>query len=281
MASEATVDSVPSRVETDEGALVYVHERPSGGVELLVANAESDRHTLTAQAARALAKLLNTAAGEPQNTGPSPGAEPQVHELLACGQRRPQNTGPSPGAEPPGGTGAETTAPENPPPGPRRRETVSDLLSAELLHPGDVLTMPRHGVEHRAVVLSDGKLQTSDGKAFDTPSPAAAHVAKSVSEPGWDVWRTARGVTLADLRWDLRVREFPPDAHKYSDSYINEMRMVALRWVQFAAARGTTPARRDESAVEAFLDPEKYAASTIASYRRHLECWFELYGTTP
>jgi CBS domain-containing protein len=87
----------------------------------------------------------------------------------------------------------------------RRRESVRDLLKADLIGAGDRLrfTRPRAGEEHVATVSSKGRIVLSDGSEYDTPSDAARAVTNTQVN-GWIAWRTDANRTLASLRNQLR-----------------------------------------------------------------------------
>ncbi|MGH3763062.1 CBS domain-containing protein [Actinophytocola sp.] len=86
-----------------------------------------------------------------------------------------------------------------------RRESVRDLLEADLIRAGDRLrfTRPRAGEEHEASVSPEGRIVLSDGTEYDTPSDAAKAVANTQVN-SWIVWRTDANRTLASLRNELR-----------------------------------------------------------------------------
>ena len=85
-----------------------------------------------------------------------------------------------------------------------RRATVGDLLAAGLIDDGEELEFvrPRLGVTYRAVVISDGRIQTEDGEIWPSPSRAAMSAANVESYDGWHAWRVPRlgGVKLDQLR---------------------------------------------------------------------------------
>ena len=152
------------------------------------------------------------------------------------------------------------------------RETVADLLAADLLAVGSRLVMTHGGEEHYATVAERGVLDV-DGHRADTPSGAAGHVTGG-SYNGWTVWRVVDGEPLAALRWRLRASRFPTDDHGYAESTVAEKRMIARRWVQYALSRGLDPGQGDMQAVEGLLGGNGYTESTLASYRGHLRQWF-------
>lgn len=81
--------------------------------------------------------------------------------------------------------------PSPPPPGPRRRVTLTDLLDAGLLGPGDRLRGQRGTEEVFATVTRSGQLRIDD-EDFATPSGAAAHFLGHQAA-GWDFWKVASG----------------------------------------------------------------------------------------
>jgi Restriction Enzyme Adenine Methylase Associated len=93
--------------------------------------------------------------------------------------------------------------------------TVSDLVAAQMLQPGETLVMsykPRDGERrtYEATVESDGALFVL-GKRFQSPSYAALLGIQDAGSNrptvnGWTSWRTRSGRTLADLRAELLSR---------------------------------------------------------------------------
>jgi hypothetical protein len=79
--------------------------------------------------------------------------------------------------------------------------TVADLLAAGLLSAGTVLTFERSGKKAEAAVTVDGQLVV-DGKAYRSPSTAAAAALGLKAANGWVSWRLdgGTGPTLAALR---------------------------------------------------------------------------------
>ena len=81
-----------------------------------------------------------------------------------------------------------------------RTGELDALVQAGLLHVGEELIWKRRGVSHRAVVMSGGALQFSDGRIFESPSGAARALA-GYEVNGWRNWARVRdGVRLASLR---------------------------------------------------------------------------------
>jgi alkylated DNA nucleotide flippase Atl1 len=76
---------------------------------------------------------------------------------------------------------------------------IKDLVNANLLAPGTVLTA-REGQwkAHTATVTAEGLLEV-DGKMFDSPSGAGKHV-KGGATNGWSFWRLGDGRRLVDVR---------------------------------------------------------------------------------
>ncbi|WP_329548256.1 hypothetical protein OG548_33640 [Streptomyces sp. NBC_01356] len=86
-----------------------------------------------------------------------------------------------------------------------RRVTVSDLLNADLIKPGEALkfTRPRIGKTHDAKVTAAGGVEY-DSHEFKSPSSAAAAAAEIRACDGWHAWTVvSTGVTLDGLRQNL------------------------------------------------------------------------------
>ena len=81
--------------------------------------------------------------------------------------------------------------------------SISDLIAADLLRPGETLRATRSGAEYHATVLPDGGVRLADGTTFDTLSGAADHVTQKSSN-GWQFWQVARAGTWRELG---RIRE--------------------------------------------------------------------------
>ena len=158
---------------------------------------------------------------------------------------------------------------------PKRRETVADLVNAGIIGPGMILTLTHHGRACHATVTADGLIEI-DGRLFDSPSRAAEHV-KGSSVNGWTAWRDMGGALLMELRWRLRVHRFPGQGYDYAESTADEKQRVASWWVDHALSSGLDPAERNDEAIEAVLGRKEYAETTLESYRRHLDQWFELH----
>lgn len=82
--------------------------------------------------------------------------------------------------------------------------TVADLLAAGLVSAGTVLTFERAGKKAEAAITADGQLVVN-GKAYGTPSTAAAAALGLKAANGWVSWRlnAGTGPTLAELRSQL------------------------------------------------------------------------------
>lgn len=97
-----------------------------------------------------------------------------------------------------------------------RRVTMTDLLDAELLQPGDRLVFPRPrlGQTFHATLKANGSIELADGTNCTSPSQAAMKAADLVSYDGWHGWRVPRldGVKLDELRQKLIAVEEPDDA---------------------------------------------------------------------
>jgi hypothetical protein len=91
-----------------------------------------------------------------------------------------------------------------------RRISISDLLEAELLVPGDTLVWdrPRVGTTYRATITENGAIAFGDGRSFATPSKAAKAAAEIPAYDGWYAWRVERlgGTLLNELRKELVSR---------------------------------------------------------------------------
>ena len=164
---------------------------------------------------------------------------------------------------------------------PRRRETIYDLIEEKILSVGTVLTLKHYGLVHQAIVTTDGL--DIDGHQEQTPSAAGKHVTGQVSCDGWQAWKMSGGRPLSDLRWRFRARKFPGDkylwidkAYNYAASTIAEKRRIIERWVNYALSKDLDPGDHNEEAVEDFLSGNRYAETTLASYRGHLSQWFDL-----
>lgn len=82
--------------------------------------------------------------------------------------------------------------------------TIADLLAAGLLTVGATLTFRRAGKTAEATVAPDGQLIVA-GKAYESPSAAAASALDLKAANGWVSWKLdgGSGPTLADLRAQL------------------------------------------------------------------------------
>ena len=265
------------RVTCLDGSLIYVHH-VGETVELVV---RGEPVTLDTQQASRLGRMLD----------PGSDTAEQADDPVAASEQVPRDREPAPESSadasplevpaPSEGChrerifdlveddGAHPSAPGR---RSRRRERIFDLVEAGLLPPGSSLGFGRKGEVHEARVTAQGRL-LADGREFDTPSAAAQHMAGSVSEPGWNVWRFD-GRPLADLRWRLRAQGFPPGDRQYARSTRDEMQRLAARWVDHALAGGLDPGTSNREAVEDLLAGHYYAETTLASYRRHLRQWF-------
>ena len=108
------------------------------------------------------------------------------------------------------------TADQKPPPvGKKRaryRESLKDLIDADLLKPGTRLRPMRKQLTATALVLTNGSLDVG-GTIHDAVSQAARAVTGNQSEPGWDFWGAPSGdgsfVSLFTLRERLRADPAP------------------------------------------------------------------------
>lgn len=230
----------------------------STGVRLRVSGAADQAVELSAPAAAMLIGHLATALAE------SASRQHKGTRQLPHGQSPDKPAAPK-AAAPPAGLSASVS------------EKVADLIDAGLLVPGSDLAMKYHGDYHFATVADDGRLIIGDG-AHGTPSGAAKSITGG-SVDGWTTWRVASGPdegrTLADLRWRLRAHRFPPSASNYAAATRNQKHQLALRWVDYALSHGLDPGTPDPEAVEDLLSAKNYSASTRASYRQHLQEWFQ------
>ncbi len=85
---------------------------------------------------------------------------------------------------------------------------LSDLISSNLLTPGESLIGERSTVRYRAVVLTDGRIRIEDGTEFDSLS-GAADALTGLSNNGWEFWRIDRD---GDHRPLVAIREELLDA---------------------------------------------------------------------
>jgi len=86
--------------------------------------------------------------------------------------------------------------------------TVADLLAAGLLSAGAVLTFERSGRRAEGAITVDGQLVV-DGRAYSSPSTAAAAALGLKAANGWVSWRLdgGTGATLAELRTELESQQ--------------------------------------------------------------------------
>lgn len=88
------------------------------------------------------------------------------------------------------------------------RESVKDLIDADLLKAGTRLRPLRKNLTTTALVLDDGSLDV-EGARFSAVSTAAQAVSRNQSEPGWEFWGAPSGdggfVSLFALRERLRA----------------------------------------------------------------------------
>lgn len=90
--------------------------------------------------------------------------------------------------------------------------TVADLLAAGLVSAGAPLTFARAGKKATGTITADGQIVV-DGKAYTSPSTAAAAGLGLKATNGWVSWRLddGAGPTLADLRAQLSVAPEPEE----------------------------------------------------------------------
>ena len=203
---------------------------------------------LSAQAAARLASLLTTGSSSSEAAPPS---EP------AQAEQPPDDSTPS-----------EPKA--------RTQEHVVDLVEAGIISPGEILAMKHYESVYHATVAPDGSIEF-EGHVCKSPSQASRHVT-GTARNGWRDWQVMDGLSLDDLRWRLRADRFPGEGHSYAASTADEKRRLARRWVKHALENGLDPAVRNEGAVAELLGRGDYAASTLESYHRHLDEWFEMHG---
>ncbi|MEJ5921730.1 GmrSD restriction endonuclease domain-containing protein [Bifidobacterium thermophilum] len=88
-----------------------------------------------------------------------------------------------------------------------RRVTISAVLRAGLLTPGERLTWqrPRKGELWVAEVTPQGRLRMEDGKEYTTPTAAARAVGGASA--GLNVWKRSDGTSLADIWKQYRSRK--------------------------------------------------------------------------
>ena len=159
------------------------------------------------------------------------------------------------------------------------KETITDLLQEGMLNVGSVLTMSHHGKDYYATVTSRGALDLN-GHIELTPSDAGKWVTGQVVD-GWLLWSIRDGELLAHLRWRLRAINFLGDNHGYVPSHIQEKRMIAKGWVDYALEKRLDLSTYNNKSVEEYLIDRQiqlaysYAEGTLDQYRRHLRQWFK------
>jgi hypothetical protein len=86
-----------------------------------------------------------------------------------------------------------------------RRVTLTDLLDAGLLNPGDQLEFkrPRIGEIYHACVTKSGALALEGDQEFRSPSRAAMVAADVTAIDGWHAWALPDGRSLDSLRQQL------------------------------------------------------------------------------
>lgn len=78
---------------------------------------------------------------------------------------------------------------------------MEKLVNAGLVNAGEVLVGYHLGRSYKAVVQADGRIRTSSGGAFDSPSAAAMDALNRSSYNGWAFWRLERdGQSIDKLR---------------------------------------------------------------------------------
>ena len=80
---------------------------------------------------------------------------------------------------------------------------IKELIESGKLEEGQELVWNRPSlrIQHRARVISGGKIQTSDGITHKTPSGAAKHLNGNRPVDGWLAWKVeATGLPLGKLR---------------------------------------------------------------------------------
>jgi hypothetical protein len=86
---------------------------------------------------------------------------------------------------------------------------LKELLDAGFIAPGDILVWRKQNmnVPFKAILLTNGSIETEDGKVHLSPSAAARHVNSGVSTNGWRVWRClSKDKTLSELRLLLTAK---------------------------------------------------------------------------
>ncbi|WP_419918920.1 hypothetical protein [Candidatus Poriferisocius sp.] len=229
------------RVKCLDGSLVYVHQ-DAETVEVVV---RGYKVTMTLEAASQLSQLLVPDRQAPKQPAPSKTSESRPLKRAA-----PTRVS-------------------------RSRGSIAELLAEGLLPPLSILMAYHQGKDYEALVTDEGRLIVDD-KEFDTPSAAAMYALGRQSWNGWTFWHFD-GIPISNLRWRLRAKHFTNDQSDISDSYRNEKQSVINRWMEWALKRGFNPGNRDEDTVERFLNEWEYSPSTLNSYRRHLNEWFDIY----
>jgi len=94
---------------------------------------------------------------------------------------------------------------------------LTRLLKDGTLLAGDVIVWlrPKVNAIYEATVLPNGKIETSDGMAHNSPSSAAKHLNGGVAINGWRVWKVVR---LKKSLFDLRTEK---GHHVYKRPTIN------------------------------------------------------------
>ena len=163
-------------------------------------------------------------------------------------------------------------------------ETIADLIEEGLIQVSTILTMRYQNVDRFGTVTMDGRIDI-DGHKEETPSGACIWVTGRQTCNGWAEWKVRDGKSLADLRWMLRAKRFPPNNGKVLLTQLDKQKnMIAMGWVDYALSEKLNPGTHKESAIERYLIFRQtsadyyYTESTLDSYRRHLRQWFEWCG---
>ena len=84
--------------------------------------------------------------------------------------------------------------------------SIKELLAGGLVEPETIIVWNRKQIRinHEAIILSNGYIQTEDGKEHKSVSGAAKHLNGDKPVDGWNVWKIkSTGIRLNELRTSL------------------------------------------------------------------------------